>query len=134
MPAGGELGAESDAFSVPELGAAAGDCLTGVSSLTKSGSTMARSFSDGTLSVTRRLGLEDGALVTAAAAVLLDLRRSLAAAAFLLEGAITADKIACGAVGGWGALDGWMRKGQGRRRGRGGDEGGKEGEKWLCHE
>jgi len=111
VPAGGELGVESDAFSVLELGTAAGDCLTGVSSLTKSGSTMARSFWDGTLRVTTRLALGDGALVTAAAAVLLDLRRSLAAAAFLLEGAITADKIACDAVGGWSVvdLDGWMR-------------------------
>ncbi len=90
VPAGGELGVESDAFSAPELGAAAGDCLTGVSSLTKFGSRMARSFWGGTLRVTMRLGLGDAAVVTAAAVVLLDFRRSLAAAAFLLEGAITA--------------------------------------------
>lgn len=131
MPAGGELGVESDAFSVLELGAATGDCLTGVSSLTKSGSIMARSFWGGTLRVTTRLVLEDGALVTAAAVMLLDLRRSLAAAVFLLEGAIAADKIACDAVGGWSFVDGWMRS----------DGDGDEvmelvekGKNWLCHE
>jgi hypothetical protein len=95
VPVGGELGDESDAFSVPELAAAAGDCLAGVSSLTKSGSTMARSFWDGTLRVTMLEGLGEAALATVVAVVvLLDLRRSLAAAACLLEGAIATGKIA----------------------------------------
>lgn len=92
VPAGGELGVESDAISVLELGAASGDCLAGVSSLTKSGSTMACSFWDDTLRVTMWVGLGEPAPVTVATAVLLDLRRSLAAAAFLLEGAIAAGK------------------------------------------
>lgn len=97
--AGGELGVESDAISVLELGAAtrvaevAGDCLAGVSSLTKSGSTMARSFWGSTLRVMRRLDLEEAALVMAAA-VLFDFLRSLAAAAVLLEGGIAANKMA----------------------------------------
>ena len=130
VPAGGELGVESDAFSVPEVAAAAGDCLAaGVSSLTKSGSTMARSFWGGTLRVTMWVGLGDAALVMVAAAVLLDLRRSLAAAAaFLLEGAIAASKIASMR---WAAMRCWWLRGKRRRRGGGCTVA--EREILLCH-
>ncbi len=101
VPAGGELGVESDALSMVELGAAAGESLTtGVSSLTKSGSTMARSFWGVTLSVMIWLVLGEAAAVTEeAVVVLLDLRRSLAAAApFLPDGAIAASMrwVGCG--------------------------------------
>ena len=117
VPVGGELGDESDAFSVPELAAAAGDCLAGVSSLTKSGSTMARSFCDDTLRVMMLEGLGEAALATVAVVVLLDLRRSLAAAACLLEGAIATGKIAHDAVGSRSVVGWWLKQGR-RRRGR----------------
>lgn len=103
VPAGGELGVESDALSMFELGAAAGDSLTGVSSLTKSGSTMARSFWGVTFRVTTWVDLGGDAAVTEeAVVVLLDLRRSLAAPApFLPEGAIAAGRrVEC-----WGSVD-----------------------------
>lgn len=92
VPAGGELAAESVAFSVLELGAAEADCLAGLSSLTKSGSTIARNLSSGTLSVTMREDFGDAAPAGVPGPALFDFRRSLAAAAFLLDGAITAVK------------------------------------------
>jgi hypothetical protein len=123
---------ESDAFSVPEVAAGAGDCLTGVSSLMKSGSMMARSFWEGTLRVTTWLGLGEPALATIGAAELADLRRSLAAAAFLLEGAIAASKIASNTsmrrVERW-FVGGWMGNDDDGDE----DEGVVEGENLLCH-
>jgi hypothetical protein len=55
---------------------------------------MARNLRDGTLRVMMRVGLVAAALALAAEAVLPDFRRSLDAAALLLEGAIAAGKIA----------------------------------------
>lgn len=106
VPVAGVSDGESDAFSALPLVTASmadaeGDCLAGVSSLTNSGSTMARSFGGGALRVTMRVGLLEAAApgVAAAAAGLPDFRRSLAAAALLLEGAIAkvlAKKRRCG--------------------------------------
>jgi len=97
VPAAGVFGVESDAFSVEFVAAGsvvevAGDSLasfTGESSLTKSGSTMERSFWDVVLSVMTRELLEGLPPVMAAVVVVaavFDFRRSLDAAACLLEG------------------------------------------------
>ena len=116
------FGVESDAFSAFEFGAAgivvevAGDSLTsltGVSSLIDSGSTMARSFLGVVLRVTTSVVLVVEVAPVMAAAVVLDFRRSLDTAAFLLEGGMFTEEQDDDGKRGAGAADAAVGDGDG---------------------